>query len=105
MGERLMIVLYDAMLLDDLFCARQSQDKRRHLLERLVHRIPGQAEVGSRQVIRFSSADTAESLRKAFSLQCNAIAQRWEGLVLKGLSAHTGCPPKLVRSNVLINES
>jgi DNA ligase-4 len=80
-GERLMIVLYNVMLLDDLFCARQNQDKRRDLLERLVYRISGQAEVGSRQVIRFSSTDAAESLRKAFS---NAIAQRWEGLVLKG---------------------
>ncbi|KAM3547858.1 hypothetical protein ARSEF4850_009762, partial [Beauveria asiatica] len=69
------------MSLDNTFCARQRQDTRRHLLERLVHRIPGQADVGSRQVIRFSSADAAESLRKAFS---NAIAQRWEGLVLKG---------------------
>jgi DNA ligase-4 len=76
-----MIVLYNVMLLDDLFCARQNQDKRRDLLERLVYRISGQAEVGSRQVIRFSSTDAAESLRKAFS---NAIAQRWEGLVLKG---------------------
>ncbi|GIK01961.1 hypothetical protein Aspvir_006004 [Aspergillus viridinutans] len=79
-GERLMIVLYNVMLLDDLVYAQQSQDKRRDLLEQLVHRIPGQAEVGSRQVIRFSSTDAAESLRKAFS---NAIAQRWEGLVLK----------------------
>lgn len=80
-GGRLMIVFYDIMLPDDILCARQSQDRRRTLLERLVHCIPGQADVGSRQVIRFSSTDAAESLRKALA---SAIAQRWEGLVLKG---------------------
>ncbi|KAJ2972056.1 hypothetical protein NQ176_g7377 [Zarea fungicola] len=80
-SEHLMIIFYDIMLLDDAFCARQSQDKRRHLLERLIQRIPGRADVGFRQVIQFSSIDAAEGLRQAFA---SAIAQRWEGLVLKG---------------------
>lgn len=80
-SERLIIIFYDIMLLNNTSCARQSQDRLRHLLERVIHHIPGQVDVGSRQVIRFSSADAAESLRKAFA---SAIAQRWEGLVLKG---------------------
>ncbi|KAM4056452.1 ATP dependent DNA ligase [Hirsutella rhossiliensis] len=80
-NEHLMITFYDIMLLDNIVLAKESHDRRRQTLESLVHRMPGWADLGSRQVIQFSSADAAEQLRKTFA---RAISQRWEGLVLKG---------------------
>jgi DNA ligase-4 len=51
------------------------------MLESLVRRIPGRSDIGSREIIEFSSFDAAEQLNETFA---RAITQRWEGLVLKG---------------------
>lgn len=80
-NEHLMVMFYDLLLLDDTFCARESLDKRRHRLQSLVCRISGHADIGSREVVTFSSTNAAEELTAVFA---RAITQRWEGLVLKG---------------------
>ncbi|KAJ6436018.1 DNA ligase (ATP) [Purpureocillium lavendulum] len=80
-NEHLMVMFYDLLLLDDTFCARESLDKRRHRLQSLVCRIPGHADIGSREVVTFSLMNAAEELTAVFA---RAITQRWEGLVLKG---------------------
>src|SRR5207248_2070183 len=61
--------------------AGESHDMRRRLLQSLVRRIPGRADIGSRDIVAFSSHDAAERISEAFA---RAIAQRWEGIVLKG---------------------
>ncbi|KEY71888.1 hypothetical protein S7711_09756 [Stachybotrys chartarum IBT 7711] len=81
LNEHLMIMFYDILLLDDTAYVRESHDERRRLLQSLVHCIPGRADVGSREVLEFSSSDAAERLSEAFA---RAITERWEGLVLKG---------------------
>ncbi|KAK7219336.1 hypothetical protein V2G26_007339 [Clonostachys chloroleuca] len=81
LSEHLMIMFYDILLLDDTLCARDSHETRRQLLQSLVRRIPGRADVGSREIVEFSSFTAAERLSETFA---RAIAQRWEGLVLKG---------------------
>jgi DNA ligase-4 len=81
LSEHLMIMFYDILLLDDTLCVRDSHETRRQLLQSLVGRIPGRADVGSREIVEFSSFTAAEQLSETFA---RAIAQRWEGLVLKG---------------------
>jgi len=76
-----MIIFYDILLLDEVICIRDSHDARRQLLQSLVHCIPGRADVASNKVLAFSSFDAAEWLTEAFA---QAIAQRWEGFILKG---------------------
>lgn len=80
-NERLLIMFYDILLVDNHFCAKESHIQRRDILESLVRIIPGQTDVGTREIIKFSSSNAAEQLRKSFSW---AISQRWEGFVLKG---------------------
>jgi DNA ligase 4 len=79
--EHFMIIFYDVLLLDDIVCIRESHDRRRHLLESLIHRIPGRADIGSREIIDFSSPGAPQLLSEAFA---RAITRRWEGVVLKG---------------------
>ncbi|KFA54356.1 hypothetical protein S40293_10070 [Stachybotrys chartarum IBT 40293] len=79
--EHLMIMFYDILLLDDTICARESHESRRQMLRSIVRRIPGRADVGFRELIEFSSLTAADQLSEIFA---RAIAQRWEGLVLKG---------------------
>uniref|UniRef100_A0A8H7NHL9 ATP-dependent DNA ligase family profile domain-containing protein n=1 Tax=Bionectria ochroleuca TaxID=29856 RepID=A0A8H7NHL9_BIOOC len=81
LSEHLMIMFYDILLLDDTLCVRDSHETRRQLLQSLVRRIPGRADIGSREIVEFSSFTAAEQLSESFA---RAIAQRWEGLVLKG---------------------
>jgi hypothetical protein len=45
----------------------------------LVHCIRGRADIGTRDIIDFSSSDAPELLSEAFA---QAITQRWEGFVL-----------------------
>ena len=77
-SEHLMIMFYDILLLDDTVCIRESHDKRRELLEYLVYCIPGRADIGTREVIDFSSSNAPKLLSVSFA---RAIAQRWEGFV------------------------
>ncbi|KAH6871139.1 hypothetical protein B0T10DRAFT_533639 [Thelonectria olida] len=62
-SEHLMIMFYDILLLDDIVCGLETRDERRRLLQSLVRRIPGRTDIGSREVIEFSSFDAAERLR------------------------------------------
>ncbi|KAH7124368.1 hypothetical protein EDB81DRAFT_861053 [Dactylonectria macrodidyma] len=80
-SEHLMIMFYDILLLDDTVCGLETHDERRRRLQSLVRRIPGRTDIGSREVIDFSSFDAAECLSETFA---QAITQRWEGCVLKG---------------------
>jgi DNA ligase 4 len=47
----------------------------------LIHCISGQADIGTREIIDFSSYNALQLLNKAFA---RAIARRWKGIVLKG---------------------
>jgi DNA ligase 4 len=76
-----MIMFFDILLLDDIVSIREPHDKRRQLLQSLVHCIPGQADIGTREIIDFSSYDAPKLLSEALA---RAIARRWEGIVLKG---------------------
>jgi len=76
-----MIIFYDLLLLNDIICIRETHDKRRQRLRSLVHCIPGQAAIGSREKINFFSRRVPELLREAFT---RTITRRWEGFVFKG---------------------
>src|SRR5204863_8926936 len=79
--EHLMIMFYDILLLDDSIILREPHRKRRQRLETLVKTTRGQAEIGTREIIDFSSRRASERLRAAFAA---GITQNWEGFVLKG---------------------
>ena len=81
LDEHLMIMFYDVLLLDDDILLRQSHSKRRRRLESLIKPSPSYAEIGTQEKVNFASRNAPEQLRNAFA---KAIAQRWEGLVLKG---------------------
>ncbi|ROW01967.1 hypothetical protein VMCG_05665 [Cytospora schulzeri] len=78
--ERLMIVYFDVLLIDDdsLLSVRHSERYRR--LSKLVHCHKGEAALVERQIINFSSRIAAEELKEAFA---SCIVNREEGLVLK----------------------
>jgi DNA ligase 4 len=81
LDKHLMIMFYNLLLLDNTVCIRESYNKQRQQLQSLVYYIPGRVDIGSREVIDFSSPSTTELLCQAFA---QAIARRWEGFVLKG---------------------
>lgn len=78
--ERLMIVFYDVMLIDDKFILQQPYEYRRANLKTLVARIPGESDFTWRRTVDFSSPRSLEILN---TILANAFARRWEGLVLK----------------------
>ena len=75
-----MIMYYDVMLVDDDPVVHRPHKKRRQLLERLVRRIKGRADIVWQKHVRFDRSTGPEKLKKALAL---AFVQRWEGLVLK----------------------
>ena len=75
-----MIMYYDVMLVDDDPVVHRPHKKRRQLLERLVNRIKGRADIVWQKHVRFDRPTGPEKLKKALAL---AFVQRWEGLVLK----------------------
>jgi DNA ligase 4 len=79
--ERLMIMFYDVLLHDDIFCLNEPLEQRRSRLRSLVRRLPGQAELGSREKINFASSDAKAMIRRAFA---KCISRGWEGFILKG---------------------
>jgi DNA ligase 4 len=81
LNEHLMIMFYDILLSDDTVCIGEPDHRRRRLLESLVRRIPGRADIASHQIIDFSSPDAPQLLSEAFA---RAITRRWEGFVMKG---------------------
>jgi DNA ligase 4 len=62
-----MIMFYDLLLLDDTVCIREPYNKRRQRLQSLVYHTPGRVDIGSREIIDFSSPRTRELLRQAFA--------------------------------------
>ncbi|KAJ5626593.1 hypothetical protein N7528_004020 [Penicillium herquei] len=78
--EHLMIVFFDILLLDDDNCLRKAHRERRLMLKDVVRPITGRAAIAEQQVMRFDGPDSYKRLEVAFS---EAIARRWEGLVLK----------------------
>ena len=75
-----MIMYYDVMLVDDNRVVHQPHKKRRQLLERIVTRIKGRADLVWQKHVRFDRPTGPEKLKKALAL---AFVQRWEGLVMK----------------------
>ena len=75
-----MIMYYDVMLIDDDPVVHRPHKRRRQLLESLVSRIKGRADLVWQKHVRFDRPTGSEKLRKALAL---AFVQRWEGLVLK----------------------
>ena len=80
--EHLMILFYDILLVDESSCLQLPHTSRRRLLNRVVTEIPGRAELAFQRLIDFSSSKAPEELREQYAY---AIANRWEGLVLKPL--------------------
>lgn len=78
--ERLMIVYFDVLLIDNdsLLNVRHSERYRR--LSKLVHCHKGESALVERQIVNFSSRIAAEELKEAFA---SCIVNREEGLVLK----------------------
>lgn len=78
--EHLMVVFFDILLLDDDACLKLPHRQRRLLLQNVVKKIPGRAALAEQEVLDFGRPDSQHRLAITFS---NAIAQRWEGYVLK----------------------
>jgi DNA ligase 4 len=80
-SEHLMIVFYDLLLLDDVVCLQESHDRRRRRLWAVMRCIQDRTDIGTREKIDFKSSGASSLLGRKFA---SAIAQGWEGLVLKG---------------------
>ncbi|KAJ5621035.1 hypothetical protein N7510_005019 [Penicillium lagena] len=78
--EHLMIVFFDILLLDDDVCLAKPHRLRRLLLQDTIHLIPNRAAVSEQRVLDFGRPDSQHQLQVSFA---KAIAQRWEGYVLK----------------------
>ncbi|KAL8735029.1 MAG: hypothetical protein Q9166_001154 [cf. Caloplaca sp. 2 TL-2023] len=68
------------MLIDDDDLIDSPHSARRHRLEQLITSIRGRSRTSKQKIVDFSSPGGPEKLRALFA---NALAQRWEGLVLK----------------------
>ncbi|KAL4923423.1 ATP dependent DNA ligase domain protein [Aspergillus undulatus] len=79
--ERLIMVFFDILLLDDDVCLRKPHRERRLLLKNTIQVVSGIADIAEQHVIDFSHKDGQSKLEALFS---SGIAQRWEGFVLKG---------------------
>lgn len=75
-----MIVFFDILLLDDDACLKLPHRQRRLLLQDVIKKIPGRAALAEQEVLDFGRPDSQHRLAVCFS---NAIAQRWEGYILK----------------------
>ncbi|CEJ59941.1 hypothetical protein PMG11_08539 [Penicillium brasilianum] len=78
--EHLMIVFFDILLLDDDICLRAPHRQRRLLLQEVVQRISGRADIAEQEIVDFGRPDSQYRLEVSFA---KAIAHRWEGYVLK----------------------
>lgn len=76
-----MIMFYDILLLDDIACIKETLEQGRKRLCSLVQCIRGRVDIGSREIIDFSSGQAPILLQEVFS---QATTRGWEGLVLKG---------------------
>ena len=78
-----MVVFFDVLLVDDEPVLHRSYKERQLRLRSLVTRIEGKAEIVWQRVVDFSRSDGPKALNLCLA---NALAQRWEGLVLKPLN-------------------
>ncbi|KAL4988940.1 hypothetical protein BDW68DRAFT_196352 [Aspergillus falconensis] len=79
--ERLMMVFFDILVLDDNILLRKPHRERRLLLKNTVQIIPGVSDIADQRIIDFSRLDGQSKLETLFS---KGIAKRWEGFILKG---------------------
>lgn len=75
-----MIVFFDILVLDDDICLSKPHRQRRLLLKDAVKTIHGRAELSEQEIIDSSRLDSLDQLEVSFA---KAIAQCWEGYVLK----------------------
>lgn len=75
-----MLMFFDILALDEHQVLGIKQHERRRLLERVIRRIPGRADLAEFQTIRFSSPGAATEIRTALA---KCITARGEGLVMK----------------------
>ena len=75
-----MIIFYDILLLDNVIYALEANENGRWWLRALVLYMPGRADIGSREIINFSSTNAKRRLSEAFT---RVVTQRWEGFILK----------------------
>ena len=75
-----MIMFFDVLLIDHKAVLFRPYEERRSHLKRLVKRIPGKADFVWRANVDMSQPNGPERLR---SVLANALARRWEGLVIK----------------------
>lgn len=78
--DHLMIMCFDILLLDDNVCLRAPHRQRRLLLQEVVQKIPGRSDIAEQEILDFGQPDSHDRLETIFA---KAIAQRWEGYVLK----------------------
>ena len=78
--EHLMILFFDVLLLDDHSLFPLPHAARRKLLEQLITPIQGRADLVMQHELDFSTPRAPMDLQEHFA---QAIANRWEGLVVK----------------------
>lgn len=78
--EKLMVVYFDMLMLDDQSLLGVKHSERFKLLEKTIHCEHGRAELVDRTLIDFGRQTSASELRKAFAA---VITAKGEGLVLK----------------------
>ena len=81
--EHLMVVFFDAMLIDNDNLLNQPYTYRRKRLAQLVKPIQGRAAIVEQETINFSSPEAQIQLLQALAA---GFARRWEGFVLKPCS-------------------
>ncbi|KAL4819847.1 hypothetical protein BDW67DRAFT_173121 [Aspergillus spinulosporus] len=79
--ERLMMVFFDILVLDDNILLRKPHRERRLLLKDTVQIISGVSDIADQRIIDFSRSDGQAKLERLFA---KGIAERWEGFILKG---------------------
>lgn len=78
--EHLMIMFFDVLLLDDNVCLKRPHRERRLLLQDIVQPVHGRAAIADQDILDFNRLDSQDRLAASFA---RAIAQRWEGHILK----------------------
>jgi DNA ligase-4 len=81
--EHLMIVFFDALLIDDEIIMARPYEERRRRLKGLVDKYPGFCVTAEWGILDFAACSTDRATRKITKLFAKAIALRCEGLILK----------------------
>ncbi|GAM84008.1 hypothetical protein ANO11243_019990 [Dothideomycetidae sp. 11243] len=79
-SERLMIILFDLLLLDENNVMQKPLEERKAMLQSLCRTKPGKAIIAESKVLDFAISD---SKRKLMSQLAASVAARHEGLILK----------------------